>query len=409
MKKPSTKTKQTDETNNEADETETHVEVIEVEVGSGDESGEEVTEEVVTTTIKAKTTKPVESIESKVEEKMEEKKVVKQATIEKQASITEPETATIEVTEEHKVVIKQATIEKQASADTQKVEQSDEKSSVANEGEQAAPAKKQASVEEEEEEEEEEVEEEEVEEEMTTTTTTTETKAGQHESSVSNETKAEKSSETVTVETKQQEVTDSLAQLKLTESAGNEKATAPGDDSSEVPRRASIIAAPIPKTVPIQQTAPMQQAALVQQAPYDGSAPPPMATPAPPKRIMYGSPQPQSHPQSHYIQPNTFSQPPKPTHQTYYVPTAAPVSYATQPPPPANTYAQIPQENIRNQLQEIVSDIDRAVEEQKIFNYVPPQNIQSTISQNNSTEVFKKSTTSSILQKPSYFYQVRER
>lgn len=391
LKKPSA---QTEETSNGADETETHVEVIEVEVGSGDESGEEVTEEVVTTTIKAKTTKPVESVQT------EEKTVVKQATIEKQASVAEPEIATVEE-QERKVVVKQATIEKQASVDTQKTEKVEEKATVTVEKEGSATVKKQASVEEEEEEEVEEEEEEEEEEEVTTTTTTT---TATKQESVANEAKTEKSSETVTVETKQQEVTDSLAQLKLTESAQNEKPKAIADDSSDVPRRASIIAAPIPQTVPIQQTTSMQQATLVQQAPYTGGAPyaggasPSMAIHPPPAKVIFGQPHAEPY-QGHYIQPNTFSQPPKRQ-------SPAPTSYATQSPL-SNTYAQIPQENIRNQLQEIVSDIDRAVEEQKIFNYVPPQNYQSAMSQNNSTEVFKKSTTSSILQQPSYFYQVR--
>lgn len=262
-----------------------------------------------------------------------------------------------------KSVQKQATIEEQATTEKQvtgEVSESEEEVEVEEEGE---------------EEEEEQLQK------------FTEAKSNKYGSIVSTTTKIETTEPTEKpkeelAETNKEKVTKSLAQMNIAESTGkpqqaNERA------EIQVGRRPSAAKEPIqrptqqyvsiPHTAPVQKTAPMQQSAFIQEA-----------TPI----NQYSAP-------STYIQPGpTLSQP-------------TPATYQQR----ASTTHQIPQENIRNQLREIVSDIDRAVEEHKISIQAPQPTVHSSITSKNTTttETWKQTSSSGILQKPSYFYQVCER
>lgn len=321
-------------------------EIIEVIEVTDDESGEEVTEEVVTTTTTTKVVAKAPSIDAS-NEKEEVKAAEKPVTITKQATI---ET--------------QATIKTQASAEKPATTEAEESSS-------------EIEVEEEEEEEEEEI---------------TETKTTKRDSVASITTKQEvsvKPKEESKQEEVTKEVTESLGELKITENATKPSETEINESqptrrlsTAEIQsiRRASAVAegvqrpiqqaVSIPQTAPVQQTAPIQQTAMIEQtiSSTQSSAP------------------------TNYIQPQ-----PQPTPATYAQP-----AYQQQAP------TQIPQENIRNQLQEIVSDIDRAVEEQKLFSHAPQPTVRSSVTSQNisTTETWKQTSSGAILQKPSYFYQV---
>lgn len=89
---------------------------------------------------------------------------------------------------------------------------------------------------------------------------------------------------------------------------------------------------------------------------------------------------------------------PQPCHQP-----AEPIS--SQTTNISNIGKPIQHENIRNQLQEIVSDIDRAVQDDELFTY--PSTMRSNINyQNNTLEIHKSTAQNAILQPPSHFYQV---